>query len=90
MAGLDYTSITSHEVFLSGSSDGSNECVNITLLPEDPMDRDETFTLTLTTTDPGVTLGTNVTIITIDNNESKYYSTIVLQSRSASHYSCTV
>jgi hypothetical protein len=76
LAGLDYTSISSDEVFLSGSIDGDNVCVDITLLPEDPMERDETFTVTLTTTDPGVTLGTNVTTITIDNNEGKC-STIV-------------
>jgi hypothetical protein len=72
LAGLDYTSISSEEVFLSGSIDGSDECVDITLLPEDPMERDETFTVTLTTTDPDVTLGTSVITITIDNDDCEY------------------
>jgi hypothetical protein len=76
LAGLDYTSISSDEVFLSGSIDGDNMCVDIILLPEDPMERDETFTVILTTADPDVTLATNVITITIDNDESKC-STIV-------------
>jgi hypothetical protein len=78
LAGLDYTSISSEEVFLSGSIDGSDECVDITLLPEDPMERDETFTVTLTTTDPDVTLGTSVITITIDNDDGEYLTKYIL------------
>ena len=68
MFDTDYTSISSDEVFPSGSTDGTM-CVNITILDDTALEGNQSFTLTLTTSDPDVVLGNNVTIITITDND---------------------
>ena len=71
LAGSDFINIMSDEVFPSESDIDAEVCVDITLLPEDPLERDEIFTVLLTTTDPDVILGINMTTITIDNDDGK-------------------
>lgn len=84
MAGSDYTSISSDEVFTSGSLDGANRCVDITILDAAASEELEelNFTLTLTTPDLDVMLGNDVTIIVITGNDNEdegfYYVSVDL------------
>jgi hypothetical protein len=71
MAGVDYTSISEVKTFSSGSPDSAARCVNIPILDDGALEGNETFTLTLTTSDPDVMLGNNVTTITIIDNEGR-------------------
>jgi hypothetical protein len=71
MAGKDYTSISEVEIFTSGSPDGASRCVDIPILDDGALEGEQTFTLTLTTSDPDVMLGNNVTTITIIDNEGR-------------------
>ena len=65
----DYTSVSSDEVFTTGSTDNDTRCVNITIEDDEALERDETFTVTLTTSDPNVMLGQDMTTITIVDND---------------------
>jgi hypothetical protein len=69
MAGEDYFSISEVEIFTSGSPDGATRCVDIPILNDGTLEGEQTFTLTLTTSDPEVMLGNNVTTIIIIDNE---------------------
>lgn len=64
IADSDYTGVSSNKIFSSGSTTGATKCVNITILNGD---WNENFTVTLTTSDPYVLLGTGVIVITIKN-----------------------
>ena len=66
----DYTPLSSVETFVAGSTDNATRCVNITILDDAALEGDQTFTLTLSTSDPDVVLGNNVTLITIEDNDS--------------------
>ena len=65
MAGTNYDALSSVETFTSGSTDGHEECLNITIIDDSAFSSDETFTLTLTTSDPDVIIENSVTAITI-------------------------
>jgi len=65
IAGLDFTSISSDKTFPSGSISNTTLCVNISILEDTLLEDNETFTLTLTASDPHVLLANNVTSITI-------------------------
>ena len=64
MDGTNYDALSSNVTFTSGSRD-DKECVNITIRVDSVFSSDETFTLTLTTSDPDVIVQNNVTAITI-------------------------
>jgi hypothetical protein len=72
IAGEDYTSITEDETFNSGLPDSATRCVIIPILDDDAPEGEQTFTLTLTTSDPDVMLGNNVTTITIIDDERRF------------------
>jgi hypothetical protein len=65
----DYITISEAVTFSAGSQDGDIECVDIFIVDDGALERNETFTLILTTSDPDVMLGNNVTTITIIDNE---------------------
>ena len=46
------------------------ECVNVNIIDDGALELDETFTVTLTTSDPAVILGNDATTITISDNDS--------------------
>ena len=46
--------------------------MNITILEDDAVETNETFTVTLTTSDPDVMIGTNVTTVSIIDNDGEY------------------
>ena len=68
MVGSDYTSFQSDEIFLPGSADNFTRCVEISIIDDDVLEGDQTFTLTLTTLDSDVMLGNYVTTISIEDN----------------------
>jgi hypothetical protein len=71
MAGEDYVSSSEVETFTSGSPNGSTRCVGISILDDDVLEGEQTFVLTLTTSDPDVMIRNNVTTITIIDNEGR-------------------
>ena len=70
MESSDYTFTPSDIIFLSGSSDSTAGCVNITILDDAALEGNQTFTVTLTTSDPSVLLANDMTVITIEDNDS--------------------
>ena len=69
-AGMDYDPITINGTFSNGSMAGSMECENVTIIDDGALELDETFTVTLNTSEPEVTLDTNATTITITDDDS--------------------
>ncbi len=59
-------------VFPSASSSGAMQCVDVSITDDSAVEGDETFTVSLTTSSPAVTLGNAVTtIITITNTDGE-------------------
>ncbi len=69
VAGLEYISSLSSEIFTAGSTNGATRCKLIPVTDDDALEEDKTFTLTLATPDPDVMLGTDRTTITITDND---------------------
>ena len=68
MAGSDYERFSFNLTFYSGSMDDDTRCVNVSIIDDGAFEDDETFTVTLTTSDPDVILG-NMTTVTIIKND---------------------
>ena len=68
-AGVDYDAITTSRTFLYVSMNGDMECANVTIIDDNALELDETFTVTLNTSEPTVTLDTNATTITITDDD---------------------
>ena len=62
---MDYTSLSSDKTFISGSTNGTTRCINITILDDGALEGEQNLTVTLTTDDSSISLGTVVTIVTI-------------------------
>ncbi len=60
---------SSNVIFISGSTDNAVGCANISVLEDSALEGNQTFTVTLTTSDPDVMLGSDVAIITITDND---------------------
>ena len=71
IAGSDYVSVSMDVVFPAGTSNGGVQCIDVTIMDDSEMEGDETFTVTLTTSSPAVTLGNAVTTITITDNDGE-------------------
>ena len=56
-------------IFVTGSTDSSMECVNITILDDDAFEGDQTFTVSISTSDLSVMFGTNTMSVTITDND---------------------
>ena len=69
LSGTDYTAISSSLTFANNSMDGDMECVSVTIIDDGALELDKTFTVTLTTSDPAVILGNDITTITITDND---------------------
>ena len=65
----DYYNHFSTEIFASGSTDGATRCVDITIIDDDSLEGDQTFTVTLSTSDPNVVIVTSRINITIIDND---------------------
>ena len=66
-AGSDYVSESMKLTFPAGSSHGTMQCLNVSIVRDsDALEGDETFTTTLTTTDTVILEGDMTTITIID------------------------
>jgi hypothetical protein len=69
MADVDYTSVSSNETFAPTMAVSAMQCVNIPILDDYALGDDLTFTVELSTSDPGVVFMNNVTTITITDDD---------------------
>jgi hypothetical protein len=69
MADVDYTSISSNETFAPTMAVFAMQCVNIPILDDSALGNNLTFTVELSTSDPGVVFMNNVTTITIADDD---------------------
>ena len=58
-------------MFPDASTEGAMQCVTINTTVDTLSEEDETFTVVLTTQDPDIMLGNNVTTVTIVDNEGE-------------------
>ena len=56
-------------MFPAGSINGSTQCIDITITDDEVLEADETFTVTIDVTTPGVMEGNNMTTVTIIDND---------------------
>ena len=71
--GSDYTAVSSPLTFpATTSSDDVMQCINVSITDDSVFEEPETFTVTVTTITPRVTLGNASTTVTIGDNEGKY------------------
>ena len=68
-AGSDYTTISTPLEFPAALSSDTTQCATVNITEDDTFEGDETFTVELSTTTPGVVEGNNVTTITITDND---------------------
>ncbi len=65
---LDYMPVSMDFMFSAGASDGASHCLNVNIIDDtNALEGNETFTVTLTTSDQIPVLGTT-TVITIRDN----------------------
>ena len=57
-------------VFTAGTSNGTMQCINVAIFDDSLVESNETFTVTLTTSNSVVELGENLTTITITDTDS--------------------
>ena len=71
--GSDYTAVLSPLTFpATNSSDDVIQCTNVSIIDDLAFEEgSETFTVTVTTTNPRVTLGNDNTTVTITDNEGQ-------------------
>ena len=70
--GSDYTAVSSPLTFpATNSTDDVMRCINVSITDDSVFEESETFTVTVTTTSSQVTLGNNVTTVTIIDNEGQ-------------------
>ena len=70
-SGSDYEQVSAPLTFPTGSVAGDMQCVNISIVDDVVFEGDETFTVTLTVTTPGVMEGNTLTIVTIRDDDRK-------------------
>ena len=63
-------------VFTAGTSNGTMQCLNITINTTRRVEEDETFTVTLTTLSSVVELGNDMTTVVIMDNDSMICDTV--------------
>ena len=78
MAGFDYTSISVSQIFASGSANGTTRCVDIFVQDDEALEGNQTFTLAIATSDSNVVLGTDVTVISIMDDDGNTSSMCIL------------
>ena len=71
VAGSDYEQISAPLTFPTGSVAGDMQCVNISIVDDFLFEGDETFTVSLTVTTPGVMEGNTSTTVTIRDDDRK-------------------
>lgn len=70
----DYENVNISKTIPMNSTNGINQCLNVTLIDDGLVEGNETFMVILTPeAGVDVTLGNNVTIVTIVDNEGKKF-----------------
>ena len=69
MAGFDYVYANVDLIFASGSGGNDTECASIPIIDDTALEGDQMFFVTLTSVDPDVMLGSNVTGVTIADSD---------------------
>ena len=57
--GSDYLGVSMDLIFTAGTSNGTLQCINVTIIDDSSVESIETFTVTLTTSNSLVELGTD-------------------------------
>ncbi len=57
--------------FSSGANDGNMECMNVTIMDDDALEANQTFSVTLTEQDNAVEVVNTMMTVTITDNDSK-------------------
>ena len=70
LSGFDFVMTTSDQTFISGSSNGSTRCLNVSIHEDNTLEGNQIFSVNLSTEDSNVVLGTAITVITIIDNDS--------------------
>ena len=68
--GSDYLGVPMDLVFTAGTSNGTMQCIDVTIFDDLLVESNETFTVILTTSNSVVELGNNLTTITITDTDS--------------------
>ena len=68
--GSDYSGVSIDLVFTAGTSNGTLQCINVTIIDDSLVESNETFSVTMTTSNSVVVLGNNLTTITITDTDS--------------------
>ena len=68
-AGVDYVEVSNNLTF--GPSSPTEQCVSITLLDDDYLEENETFSVSASTADSAVDIVSGTTVVTIVDNDSK-------------------
>ena len=63
-----------HLVFAAGSNNGAMQCINVTIIDSPTVEEDETFIVSLTSSSSVVSLGSDMTTVTIRNIDSMLFS----------------
>ena len=69
MEDIDYIFVPSDVTYPSGSTDGTPNCVNISITDDAALEGNQTFIVMLTTSDPDVLLGNDLTITSISDDD---------------------
>ena len=77
-AGHDYTGASMTLTMPAGSTSGVVKCMNISIIDDGALEVIETFTVTLTTTDPDVMLGKNKTVVTIMDDDGNSFLMLIV------------
>ncbi len=70
-AGSDFNDTSMVLTFSSGASDSDTECMNVTIIEDEALEANQTFSVTLTTSDDDVDVVNNMMTVTITDNDSK-------------------
>ncbi len=72
MDGLDYVPVAANLTFVTGSTNNDVRCLNITIVDDSALEGNQTFTVKLTTSDPDVIPGINITTINIADDDGTF------------------
>ena len=78
MADFDYIGISVSQIFASGSTNGTTRCLDIFVQDDEALEGNQTFIVAMATSDSNVVLDTDVTLITIIDNDGNTSSMCML------------
>ena len=70
--GSDYKGVSADLVFTVNSSNGDMQCIDVDIIDDMVVETNETFTVTLTTSNQYIRIGNNMATVDITNAESVF------------------